>query len=322
MSHPSFLPASLPDESLFSIVCSYHLLSGNSSANNTRGLFVGDRPQVTFTADQTARLVQRLSDWYGVTDNEFMARHTCAPYWSPFLFTAGAIEGTRDLNLAISLRQDSNTQCFCPHCVTEDTRKYGRPYWHRSHQLPYVHVCHKHEVVLMSQSFRNSGTDNFQLPRKSQGDPVDSFDDSKYEEDKYYKQRAVAEEKIRLQVALDHARLSHALLTTNLGSTRVELLPKIYIDKLRARRIYGSRSGVNTERLFRSIEAARVLNHAKMMHWPIWGFFSRWQKASLMSLTEVGYGYGARSLYNRPARHIVMIRWLFGSVEEFAASCK
>jgi len=39
----------------------------------------------------------------------------------------------------------------CPTCLEEDCKKYGEPYLHRSHQLPFVAVCHIHDDVLVSR---------------------------------------------------------------------------------------------------------------------------------------------------------------------------
>ena len=37
----------------------------------------------------------------------------------------------------------------CPSCYKEDTKKYGRPYFHRAHHLTGVQVCYKHKDVLL-----------------------------------------------------------------------------------------------------------------------------------------------------------------------------
>ncbi|WP_186431374.1 TnsD family Tn7-like transposition protein [Clostridium sp. BSD9I1] len=37
---------------------------------------------------------------------------------------------------------------YCPECLKEDKGKYGEVYWHRSHNVVGVHLCHKHNRVL------------------------------------------------------------------------------------------------------------------------------------------------------------------------------
>lgn len=39
---------------------------------------------------------------------------------------------------------------ICPICAMEDEKKYGRYYYHRSHQIPGVNVCWKHHVSLIN----------------------------------------------------------------------------------------------------------------------------------------------------------------------------
>lgn len=37
---------------------------------------------------------------------------------------------------------------FCPECVSSDNSIYGEPYWHRSHQIYGINLCHKHGLPL------------------------------------------------------------------------------------------------------------------------------------------------------------------------------
>ena len=41
---------------------------------------------------------------------------------------------------------------FCPTCVSEETKLYGEPYWHRTHQVPGVFVCHAHGDFLKNSN--------------------------------------------------------------------------------------------------------------------------------------------------------------------------
>ena len=42
---------------------------------------------------------------------------------------------------------------FCPQCAQEDIRFFGEMYWHRLHQIPGIHVCHKHKCWLEKSDF-------------------------------------------------------------------------------------------------------------------------------------------------------------------------
>jgi len=48
----------------------------------------------------------------------------------------------------------SLTPRWCPECLANDRRRHGEVYWHRSHQLPNVFVCHLHECMLRTNCKR------------------------------------------------------------------------------------------------------------------------------------------------------------------------
>ena len=43
---------------------------------------------------------------------------------------------------------------FCKQCIVDDTNTYGEAYWHRSHQVRGVYVCHKHHIQLQQAALR------------------------------------------------------------------------------------------------------------------------------------------------------------------------
>ncbi len=51
----------------------------------------------------------------------------------------------------------------CPQCIKEDTELYGKPYYHRVHQLSGVHMCPKHNVRLRVYAGRPTNTNKFDL---------------------------------------------------------------------------------------------------------------------------------------------------------------
>ena len=57
----------------------------------------------------------------------------------------------RDVHHLFSVLPRADTDRFmkyCPLCVEEDQQKYGETYWHRTHQLRNMRVCHKHRCNL------------------------------------------------------------------------------------------------------------------------------------------------------------------------------
>ncbi len=62
---------------------------------------------------------------------------------------------------------------FCPECQREQLAKLGFAFWSRSHNLPHVEACTRHELVLQSiheisgcvRKHTGLGTESFVLPR-------------------------------------------------------------------------------------------------------------------------------------------------------------
>ncbi len=44
-----------------------------------------------------------------------------------------------------------NLARICPVCLAQDFAKYGEPYLHRAHHLPFVRICHMHRTELISK---------------------------------------------------------------------------------------------------------------------------------------------------------------------------
>ena len=51
----------------------------------------------------------------------------------------------------------------CPVCAREDFDRFGRPYWHRSHQLPSVSACAAHAVCLVRMDVPTRDSKRFNL---------------------------------------------------------------------------------------------------------------------------------------------------------------
>lgn len=99
---------------------------------------------------------------FGFALEEFLHEHTLYPYTTAFWQSEDRAAMTRKLlnptvNMNVSfLSQNSGKAVdslrFCPGCVSEDAKQYGESYWKRSHQLPGVSYCVKHEEPLRDAS--------------------------------------------------------------------------------------------------------------------------------------------------------------------------
>lgn len=108
------------------------------------------------------RFYSRLSEGSLLTPHRIIMQNTLFPFYKPFLSLQQASrcetmmkgdEGGDRICLtmgvmASSIRMAKNLK-YCPTCIDVDRKKYKGAYWHRSHQLPGVEVCHKHFDTLI-----------------------------------------------------------------------------------------------------------------------------------------------------------------------------
>ncbi|KZN29033.1 hypothetical protein N480_09705 [Pseudoalteromonas luteoviolacea S2607] len=155
--HPAF-PTPFPDESIFSLLCRFHLLSaGASFKKNTLSVIGvnGSRPSNEFPGYLPS--IAKLS---GISMEYIIEHMTSVQYYKPFIsndifqLLIGALEtgGTGSLqsklgNVASRLTP-GQTLNYCPKCVEIDFKKYGAAYWHKVHQLIGITVCPVHGCYL------------------------------------------------------------------------------------------------------------------------------------------------------------------------------
>ncbi len=96
--------------------------------------------------------------------NRVIQRHTLWPFYRPFLSierqqaVLSAMRGVAgyrpDLHAGTAGTAVPRPEWlrFCPKCVAENRVQFGECYWHRTHQVPGVHLCPTHEVLLENSS--------------------------------------------------------------------------------------------------------------------------------------------------------------------------
>lgn len=159
-----YFPSPLPDESLFSRLARYHLLSGHLRSRFTlHELFA--RNSIVITSHLPSGIGQLAERIAGKRDDRLadsLLSHTMFPYFLPFLSQrqatgatqalvgrdAGSVKGL--LGVLASRVGGHNRFRLCDACISEDRLHFGYAYWHRAHQLPGVWICHKHSLPLQS----------------------------------------------------------------------------------------------------------------------------------------------------------------------------
>lgn len=155
-------PRWLPDETLHSWLCRYHLLSGGSRREITcRRLFgIGrwrSRHDLPF---HLAALHERSGGLLGSSRSMALDR-TIVRMFLPFLpaerastiLNAMSVPGRGSVAAKIGLLRSGVSHGHplkaCPICLVDDRREFHIPYWHRSHQCPGVWICLKHRCPLL-----------------------------------------------------------------------------------------------------------------------------------------------------------------------------
>jgi ParB-like chromosome segregation protein Spo0J len=160
-----FFPRLLPDELFFSVCGRYHRdLDAGNDQRTSRELF--GLPIANFGWDFPSRLqafVDQLPGDPPLTAEKLIEENTMFPLYRPFITeeratrvvsgmvgTTGAHRYNRCLVGMINGKFPlvKYLRC-CPDCIAEDERTYRTSYWHRSHQVHGVFVCHKHGSPLL-----------------------------------------------------------------------------------------------------------------------------------------------------------------------------
>lgn len=159
----SFFPAPQEDELLDSVVYRYHSLSGNARPEDTLKVLFG-LPSKTFPRLVSGRLdhfVPLLPGFQKDGATDLLRRYSLLPALARH-FNKQEIEGA--VRESIESWALGTSQIYwhgtrkvlhphfhcCPMCISEEIDKFGFAYWHRSHQLDGVEVCHKHGSDLIS----------------------------------------------------------------------------------------------------------------------------------------------------------------------------
>ncbi len=157
-----FFPKLYPGELLYSGIARYQIRSGNlSPKSNIEELF--NSRTIIATADLPCgldALVKQLPIFFQLTSDDFMKNNTLYNFYAPFMTPERALQiresmksnygGNIHTRIGVSASNVPLPQYFrfCRQCLKEDEQKYGEFYWHRIHQLSCVLVCPNHNILL------------------------------------------------------------------------------------------------------------------------------------------------------------------------------
>lgn len=167
-----FFPSPYPDELFYGICARYHQRSCHTSVGYTLLDLFRNR-LATVTVDfptNISSVSDQLSQRSKNTLDHLVNAHTLLPLYLPFLpkdrvtkimdhiarkITGGNISMT--IGATASAIPSIAFLRYCPSCLRDDRLNHGEPYWHRSHQVPGVGVCHLHQDRLLDSKVAAHG---------------------------------------------------------------------------------------------------------------------------------------------------------------------
>jgi hypothetical protein len=305
----SFFPKPYPDEILYSVIARYHIRSGNTSPKVTlRELF--NSPSTVATADLPSNLntlSENLQPFSNYTVEELIYKYTLYPFYSIFLPPRRAsqvkesmkAECGSDIHTRAGIMASSVTMPryfrFCPNCLKEDLPKYGEAYWHRLHQTPGVMVCPVHTVTLQDSTVPIQGFNKHEYQPASLDDCPITSNQQIYSNDSLKKFRLLAKD-------------ISWLMNSKLSAKEPDWFRRRYIALL----------------IEKGLATATGRVHQKKLLDNFVFFYGREMLEALDSMVDYEEEHNWVSNITRkhrksfhPVRHLLMIRFLAGSIEQF-----
>ncbi|WP_088014534.1 TnsD family Tn7-like transposition protein [Gottfriedia acidiceleris] len=245
-------PTPYPDELLYSINARYHVQEGNTSPKHTIEELYG-KATVTAVLDLPCNidlLVGNINNTL-ITSDYLIDQHTLFPYYGAFLINEKYNrvrklmkgESGKRVHLIAGLRTSAikpkSHLMHCKDCFREDVETYGESYWHRSHQLPGVLVCYKHDCPLIESSISIKETNHQEyIPALKENVIING--------------NYVIVLNGTFRSHLQFAKLSHQLLNNKLKQQVPKGLEILFKNKLRQRGFVSVSGKVHREELYSS----------------------------------------------------------------------
>lgn len=328
ISSASFIPDTIPDETVYSICSLYHQLSGSPSWSATNTYLFGEnnnRP-IALIPLRLGYFASRFAELFH-DSQDVIDHHTIFPYFRAFMVDQMSehlvLEGIRhDRSEKIKKRvswgsshiPENSVLRHCEACRQEQITRHRRSAWLRSHQLPGVYVCHKHALPLIESTipirstYKKDGA-RFELPGPVDERPVHHMGHQDH---------------IWQQSALLIAQLSHDLLSLNEPSIDPQFRSETYRRRL-AEMGYGSRGQLDylktidgMKRFYgeRFLHYCHIFERDENRNWAFLRIFHNTRPAHpLFHLALIGFAFGSLDSYRESLDKVITSGWRKG---EFA----
>lgn len=297
-----FLLNWLPDETVFSLCCR-HVRFNNCSLTSTRNILPGLRisPDLHDYPYGLERFAE-LNDRRWGTASVIIDCHSIVPFLAPFqpaervISVVDSMRGNEgsilryyieELIGACSARAPLK---FCEECLVDDLKSYGTGYWHVIHQHPILVLCPVHKITLRESYLDVSHKERVEWPLPS--DCCTRSDAARFDTSTRSIMESIAD-------GISVLAKVRPFRSFNLG-----IVGELYSKALNIKR--GGTDGRLAEQLRRYCRGLEVQGAFKLAP----GTVSN-AAAMIYRLTTCPY------VDCSTASHLVMITWLYGSMENF-----
>lgn len=309
------IPHLLPEETLFSWASRTSSLWGDTDPSTASQLLFGI-PHTAIHHDfpcGIAYLSESLGDGLG-NDRDIAEQRTLLNFYKKFISEGTLQDGLSSLRGSnvgpLKFRLGILTSRFrshhplkaCSECLKESREEYGWGYWKMQHQFPGVWFCPEHHCLLEESLYKSTGVKRFHwhLPTEGKFRSVVNGD------------RALSD------CEIDNLKSLSSTVTELVGDERFpklssEVLREAYMGEL-SRRGWLSSGG----NLRLKLIAPEYLKYAQTLK-NIYEFRSLPDSVE-QSEAQIGRIFRPMRTGTHPLQHMLIIDWLFGGFDLFAAS--
>lgn len=299
----------LKDECFFSLCSRQHIFWANTSARATlASLFESNIESYCHDFPRNLHSLNRSATSAWGNAEEIIDQHTIAPMFFPFQsadHVTAHNEAMKGNNLGpIKYKLGLITGQFggehplkaCSGCIIDDRRTHGVAYWRLSHQFPGVTICPAHNCLLKESSENRQWSKGFSFFIPSESILIEAG------------AMVVDDETFEILKNISNA----AVKLGKLGSkTQFEtgLVAEVYDAALKR---------LGTSRHDKEVAAQGFANHCLTLRKH--PQFSSLPASNVCALTFTSKMTRKPRGYCHPLKHLVLISWLFGSIEAFVSA--
>nr|WP_325193379.1 TniQ family protein [uncultured Oscillibacter sp.] len=240
----TYFPTPYPGEWWYSVLCRYHVRSGNIKNSVTIRELYGGKVAAQgklFPGADCATVVARIPN--AILDlRQILIEHTLMPYYLRFYPKERKEEILSLLLKGKNVAMTSKELCspdgteglkFCTQCYDEDVKQFGEPFWHREHQIPLMPICFRHRCRLKKLEISFSRLSEVFLPLSSVShDDPEPGDSAPWVEPLAEMLRGFLELPFEITPPTEYSNLKYALLDQGYGIRKIQKKESIDVKKI------------------------------------------------------------------------------------------